>query len=125
MPGKEAETRRIVGQQMLKARESMGLDQAEAARRVGITTAQWGSYERGERSPGLAMLRAFPIAFHRSLSWLFNLRDERGLDPPEQEVISLERAIKDPNLRQAALETAARQLQAQVSFYQQEAERPR
>lgn len=123
MPGRENETRRIVGQQMLKARESMDLDQAEAARRVGVTTAQWGSYERGERSPGLAMLRAFPGAFHRSLSWLFNLRDERALEPAEQEIIDLERSIKDVNLRRAALETAARQLQAQVAFIQQEFQR--
>ena len=123
MPEKEAEIRRIVGRQMLKARESMSLDQTEAARRVGISVAQWGSYERGERSPGLAMLHTFPGAFHRSLPWLFGMRDERGLELAEQEVISLERAIEDPNLRQAALETAARQLQAQVNFYQRELQR--
>ena len=123
MPGRMDPAAKIVGEQMQKARESMQLDQGEAGARVGISAARWGSYERGERSLPLDKLRLLPKAFHRPVTFFLRVPDERGLEPAEQEVISLERAIQDPVLRIAALETAARQLQAQVSFYQREFQR--
>ena len=123
MPGRMDLAAKIVGEQMQKARESMQLDQGEAGARIGITAARWGSYERGERSLPLDKLRLLPKAFHRPVTYFLRLPDEWSLEPAEQEVISLERAIKPSNLRQAALETAARQLQAQLTFIQQEFQR--
>ena len=125
MPGRADPTSKVVGEQMQRARESMQLDQGEAGARIGITAARWGSYERGERSLPLDKLRLLPRAFHRPVTFFLRLPDERGLEAAEQEIISLERAIKDSNLRQAALEITARQLQAQVTFYQREFERSR
>lgn len=123
MPGRMDPTAKIVGQQMQKARESMQLDQSEAGARIGISAARWGSYERGERALPLDKLRLLPKAFHRPVTFFLHMPNEHGLEPAEQEVIGLARSIPDEKLRQAALEIAARQLQAQVLFIQRELER--
>lgn len=106
----------IVARQLRKARESMDLDQGEAAHRIGISTGRWGTYERAERSPTLDIIREFPRVFYRPLTWLFSLPDERGLEPEEQEVISLERQISDAEIRAAVLDSIRGQLEAQIKL---------
>jgi putative transcriptional regulator len=45
---------------MINARKTVGLTRVEAARKAGVSTASWVSYETGQRRPSLTV--AFKIA---------------------------------------------------------------
>lgn len=112
------EARKVFGTRLGIARAAIYPDQDSAGAALGLRPRRWGAYEGGRREPPLWILRKLPELFHRPLSWFFDLPDERGLSDAEGQIVSLLRAIKDPDTRAAADAAVVRILEAQVALDQ-------
>ena len=73
-------------------REILGINKAEAARRLHITAMAYGRYEKGERMPSYQTVRYMAQILGTSADYLFGLTDDPA---PVEIVISSE---TDPEL---------------------------
>lgn len=60
-----------VGDRLARARDALGLTQAEVARAVGVTQGAWGNYERGIRLPDPQAIAKLADLYGVSFDWVF------------------------------------------------------
>jgi transcriptional regulator with XRE-family HTH domain len=68
-----------VAEQVIEARERLGLNRSELARRAGLTTAALWGIEHGERIPSAPSLLKLADALDVSTDWLLG---RRGAEAP-------------------------------------------
>ena len=78
-----------IGRRLRSARSHLGLTMADLAERTGITLAQIGSYERGDRQIGIEELLTLAKALGRPVTWFLGIADD--LTPQEREVLDMYR----------------------------------
>ena len=71
-----------VASALLQWRLGAGLTQAEVARTLGVTTAVYGSYERGQTTPPATLLRRIILLWQADPYQLLALWEGHRGDPP-------------------------------------------
>src|SRR5690242_16139986 len=71
----------MIGERIQKAREKMGINQSELARRTGLTPSAVWQIEREERVPSSETLNKLCEALEISSDWVLGIIDEPKLDP--------------------------------------------
>lgn len=88
----------FLGEQLTKARESLGLSQAEASKLIGISQGTYSGYETGTRRIKLPMLQQIADAYNVTVDWLIgtkvglNVADFDSLSEQERNLILKYRA---------------------------------
>jgi transcriptional regulator with XRE-family HTH domain len=75
-------------ERLISVRESLGINKAEAARRLNLSAMGYGRYEKGEREPSYQMVSYIAQTFHTSIDYLYGFSDEmntRSLIVSEQD----------------------------------------
>lgn len=91
---------KIIGTVAREARERMGLTQADVAKRIGVTSQQYGGVERGNLLPSTETLRAMAETLGVSADVLLGLRGapigpEGRFSPARQELLSMLSAMSE------------------------------
>lgn len=60
----------LLGKRIAEARVALGISQAEAARRIGISQSTYSGYETGTRRVKLSMLRQIASVYNVAVDWL-------------------------------------------------------
>lgn len=102
-----ADRRKLVGQNLKKARKASGLTQEKAAPLIGVRRSVLGSYEEGRAMPPLTL---FPkIAdLYGIVDWKRFLRDEnfnpnsQGAVPPPPSIVDIAYRALSKKLKKAA-----------------------
>jgi len=96
----------VMGTQVQKAMDSLGLSQVETARQLGIDIDTFGGAVRGYARFSYEVLIELPRVLHRSLYYFLGLDDPSGLTEDEQELLSLYRMYKTPQMKKLLREDA-------------------
>lgn len=72
----------IVGTQITKQRNSLGIIQAELARRAGVTPATICQIESGKRMPGISIIVRIAQALVTSIDYLVGVSESPCIDSP-------------------------------------------
>ena len=62
-------------ERLVSLRNSLGINKAEAARRLNMSAMGYGRYESGEREPSYQTVSFIAQTFHCSTDYLFGLSD--------------------------------------------------
>lgn len=81
----------IIFERLKAARKNLGLNQAQAAEKCGVTRDTWSRYERGLVSPGMEVLAAFAAA---GADMQYILTGEHERDPSLLDLPSFERGLE-------------------------------
>lgn len=65
----------FVPERLISLRESMGINKAEAARRLNMSAMGYGRYENGERKPSFQTVSFIAQTFHSSTDYLYGISD--------------------------------------------------
>lgn len=103
----------FVPKRLIALRESMGINKAEAARRLNMSAMGYGRYENGEREPSYQTVSFIAQTFHSSTDYLYGISDSKvpnsltisGVDEPELFML-VETARNNPDLLKKLLSYA-------------------
>ena len=70
----------FIPERLVALRLSLGINKAEAARRLNISAMGYGRYESGERVPSYQMVSYIAQTFHCSINYLYGSSDSKELD---------------------------------------------
>jgi transcriptional regulator with XRE-family HTH domain len=65
----------FIPERLAALRESMGINKAEAARKLNMSAMGYGRYEKGEREPSYQTVSFIAQTFHSSTDYLYGLTD--------------------------------------------------
>lgn len=65
---------------LIQIRENLGINKAEAARRLNISAMAYGRYEKGEREPSLQTVSYIAQKFGCNTDFLYGLSEETNAD---------------------------------------------
>lgn len=98
-------------ERLIQARESLGINKAEAARRLNMSAMGYGRYEKGNREPSFQTVSYIAEVFGTTSDFLYSLSDIPSSDTitvseeKEPELFALVTAIrKDNKLAERLLE---------------------
>ena len=83
---------RLIRERLAAVRESLGINMAEAARRLGLSSMGYLRYERGDRDPSRQIIEVIAQRFGTSVEYLTGKTDDPA---PSSILISRDR---DPEL---------------------------
>lgn len=83
---------RFIPERLVSLRNSLGINKAEAARRLNMSAMGYGRYESGEREPSYQTVSFIAQTFHCSTDYLYGLSDSM-----EPSVITVS-ASEEPDL---------------------------
>ena len=83
---------RLIRERLVAVRESLGINMAEAARRLEMSAMGYLRYERGDRDPSMQMIEVIAQRFGTSAEYLTGMTDDPA---PSSLVISRD---SDPEL---------------------------
>jgi len=101
----------LVGRQLRRAREDLGLMQVEVAERLGLIKETYSSWERAVRLMPTNYLPEVSRILHRPIGYFLGEPDERGLDNEEQLLVTLFRSIQSPEVRNLVISTTHLQVE--------------
>lgn len=84
-----------IGERLKVTREALGLNQAQIARRVGVSLQAWNNCERGRQRVSIDMAIKLIRTIGVSFEWIF-LGDPKYL--PHDLAIKIEQVLKDKEL---------------------------
>lgn len=95
----------FVPERLISLRQSLGINKAEAARRLNMSAMGYGRYENGDREPSYQTVSFIAQTFHSSIDYLYGISDNKDTailtisknEEPELFVL-VEEARKDSNL---------------------------
>ncbi|WP_026506651.1 helix-turn-helix domain-containing protein [Butyrivibrio sp. MC2013] len=61
---------------LIKIREEMGINKAEAARRLNMSAMGYGRYEKGEREPSFQTVSFIADTFNTTVDYLCGINDD-------------------------------------------------
>ena len=67
----------FVPERLISLRESMGINKAEAARRLNMSAMGYGRYENGEREPSYQTVSFIAQTFHSTTDYLYGISDSK------------------------------------------------
>ena len=67
----------FVPERLVSLRESMGINKAEAARRLNMSAMGYGRYENGNREPSYQTVSFIAQAFHSTTDYLYGISDSK------------------------------------------------
>ncbi len=65
---------------LIAVRESLGINKAEAARRLNMSAMGYGRYEHGEREPSFPTVSFIAHSFGTTTDYLYGLSDDSAAD---------------------------------------------
>ncbi len=65
----------FIPERLISLRKSLGINKAEAARRLNMSAMGYGRYESGEREPSYQTVSFIAQTFHSSSDYLYGLSD--------------------------------------------------
>ena len=65
---------------LIALRQSLGINKAEAARRLNMSAMGYGRYEHGEREPSFATVSFIAQSFGTTTDYLYGLSDDAAAD---------------------------------------------
>lgn len=100
------------GDRLAAAREALGLDQAELARRIGVSLRTLRAWEDDLAEPRANRLQMLAGVLNVSLVWLLTGQGEGVSPPPEREVLPLDasRILAEIRSLRVEMATAAERL---------------
>lgn len=66
----------FVPERLVLLRKSLGINKAEAARRLNMSAMGYGRYENGDREPSYQTVSFIAQNFHSSVDYLYGMSDE-------------------------------------------------
>ncbi|RKD22586.1 hypothetical protein BEP19_10010 [Ammoniphilus oxalaticus] len=75
----------VLGKRLKKARESKGLTQLSAAKKLGISNGTLSGYERNYRDPDTAILDKMAELYEVNVDWLLGRTDDPGSESSAKE----------------------------------------
>ena len=70
-------TMNFVPERLISLRESIGINKAEAARRLNMSAMGYGRYENGEREPSFQTVSFIAQTFHSTTDYLYGISDSK------------------------------------------------
>lgn len=67
-------------ERLIKVRNSLNINKAEAARQLNISAMAYGRYEKGEREPSYQSVCFIAQTFHCNIDFLYGISDEMNSD---------------------------------------------
>lgn len=67
----------FVPERLISLRESIGINKAEAARRLNMSAMGYGRYENGEREPSFQTVSFIAQTFHSTTDYLYGISDSK------------------------------------------------
>ena len=67
----------FVPERLISLRESIGINKAEAARRLNMSAMGYGRYENGEREPSFQTVSFIAQTFHSTTDYLYRISDSK------------------------------------------------
>lgn len=67
----------FVPERLISLRQSLGINKAEAARRLNMSAMGYGRYENGEREPSYQTVSFIAQTFHSSVEYLYGTSDKK------------------------------------------------
>ena len=67
----------FVPERLVLLRKSLGINKAEAARRLNMSAMGYGRYENGDREPSYQTVSFIAQNFHSSVDYLYGMSDEK------------------------------------------------
>lgn len=67
----------FIPERLISLRESLGINKAEAARRLNMSAMGYGRYENGTREPSYQTVSFIAQAFHSSVEYLYGISDNK------------------------------------------------
>ena len=67
----------FIPERLVTLRKSLGINKAEAARRLNMSAMGYGRYESGEREPSYQTLCFIAQTFHSSIEYLYGTSDSK------------------------------------------------
>ena len=78
----------MLGDRIARLRKAAGMNQAELAEKIGVSTSAIGMYEQGRREPSCALLVSLARALNTSLQYLLTGAEEAPTpSPPLAEIL--------------------------------------
>lgn len=65
-------------ERLISLRQSLGINKAEAARRLNISAMGYGRYENGEREPSYQTVSFIAQTFNSSVDYLYGKTDDKN-----------------------------------------------
>ena len=69
-------TMQFKSERLIKIRESLGINKAEAARRLSMSAMGYGRYENGQREPSFQTVSFIAQVFGTSSDYLYGITDK-------------------------------------------------
>lgn len=66
-------------ERLISLRQSLGINKAEAARRLNISAMGYGRYESGEREPSYQTVSFIAQTFNSSVDYLYGKTDDKNV----------------------------------------------
>lgn len=68
----------FIPERLISLRQSLGINKAEAARRLNISAMGYGRYESGEREPSYQTVAFIAQTFNSSVDYLYGKTDDKN-----------------------------------------------
>ena len=69
----------FVPERLISLRQSLGINKAEAARRLNMSAMGYGRYENGDREPSYQTVSFIAQTFHSSVEYLYGISDDKDV----------------------------------------------
>lgn len=70
----------FIPERLISLRQSMGINKAEAARRLNMSAMGYGRYENGEREPSYQTVAFIAQTFNTSVDYLYGNTDDKNAE---------------------------------------------
>jgi transcriptional regulator with XRE-family HTH domain len=70
----------FVPERLISVRKSLGINKAEAARRLNVSAMCYGRYEKGEREPSYQVVSYIAQIFNTSTDYLYGISDDTSAE---------------------------------------------
>lgn len=67
----------FIPERLISLRKSLGINKAEAARRLNMSAMGYGRYENGDREPSYQTVSFIAQTFHSSIEYLYGTSDNK------------------------------------------------
>lgn len=67
----------FIPERLISLRKSLGINKAEAARKLNMSAVGYGRYESGEREPSYQMVAFIALTFNTSIEYLYGRTDNK------------------------------------------------
>ena len=67
----------FVPERLISLRKSLGINKAEAARRLNMSAMGYGRYENGDREPSYQTVSFIAQTFHSSVDYLYGISNDK------------------------------------------------